>query len=197
MQLHHARRVLLVALVLAALAALATALAGAVLAEAYRPGPAFSEAADRPPAVVRSRSWTDRHELATALFVATSAVAAVASLLVVAPGVGRRRAAALVAGPVVALGAAFLTMATRSTVQFEQLAIYAVAVASDLSGYWYAAFDDGVRFVVLDGAEVGQGTYAAAVVVHLAAPVVGLLAMVPALALGWRAAAHRPETTTT
>lgn len=196
MPLHLARRALVAALVLTALLGLATVLFGAVLADAYRPGPAFNEPVDGPPAVVRSRAWTDRHDLAVTLFLLANGVAVVAALFVATRGADRRRAAALIAGPVVAFGTAVLTMATRGAVQFEQLAISAVAVASDLSGYWYAAFDDNVRFVVLDGVEVSQGTYATAVVVHLAAPVVGLLALIPSLVLARGAGDQGPATTT-
>jgi hypothetical protein len=101
-----------------------------------------------------------------------------------------------VAGPLVALGAVLATVATRGSVQFEQLAISEVAVASELSGYWYAAFDDGVRFLIVDGVEVRQRPYATAVVVHLAAPVVGLLALIVSLVLARGAAGQEPATTT-
>lgn len=133
--------------------------------------------------------------LAWQIFVVTSAVAVASSLVVATRRTVRRRTAVTVAGAVIALGAAVLTMATRSAVQVEQLAITRVAVASELSGYWYAAFDGGVLFLVIDGVEVSQRTYATSVVAHLAAPVVGFLVLIPAALMARRPADQAPETT--
>lgn len=86
------------------------------------------------------------------------------------PAVSSGRAAIVASAVTVIAGV--LTVATRPLVQWDQLALWAVTTGSDVGGYWYAAFDEGVRFVLLGGSEVSQRRYAATLVVHLIAPVV-------------------------
>jgi quinol-cytochrome oxidoreductase complex cytochrome b subunit len=85
----------------------------------------------------------------------------------------RRRWPAAMAGVGLVVVAAY----TGYLLPWEQLSLSAVTVGNDLSGA-RAAFDGGVRFVLLSGAEVGRGTYRSwaivhAVVVPLAAIAVG------------------------
>jgi hypothetical protein len=84
----------------------------------------------------------------------------------------------------VAFGAATMAVATavvglwtRRLVQWDQLALWAVATGTNAYGYWYASFNDGVRFVLVDGAEVSQTEYATAVIAHVAAPLLGIAAL--------------------
>lgn len=46
-----------------------------------------------------------------------------------------------------------------------------------MAGYWFAGFDDGVRYVLVDGAEVSQGEYVRALITHLAAPMLCAVAL--------------------
>ncbi len=74
-----------------------------------------------------------------------------------------------------------LTLAyTGTLLPWDQLALWAVTVGTNYQGMFGAAFDDDVRFVLLNGAEISQATLALWLVVHAAVlPVVfaGLLAL--------------------
>jgi hypothetical protein len=60
-------------------------------------------------------------------------------------------------------------------VQWVQLGLWAVTVGDGVSGLWYAAFSDDVRFVFVDGmGEMPPSDVAPWVVVHLVAPFVAL-----------------------
>lgn len=50
---------------------------------------------------------------------------------------------------------------------WSQLALWAVTVGSDYSGVLEAAFDDGIRFVIVDAREIGQDSYRLAVFLHV------------------------------
>lgn len=81
---------------------------------------------------------------------------------------------------------------TRSLVQWDQLALWAVTVGGDLDGYW-PAVGDGVRFVLVAGTEVDPGEYGVLLAVHLVAHVVGLAAAVgAAVTLVGRGRSRRP-----
>ncbi len=71
--------------------------------------------------------------------------------------------------PVAAAGVATLAIAasilTRDPLAWDLMALD--VVSPGLSGYWPAAFDDRVRFLVVEGRHVAPGTYAQALVVHL------------------------------
>ncbi len=76
------------------------------------------------------------------------------------------------------------TAVAWNRVRWQQLALWAVVVGDNISGLWYAAFSDQVRFVFVDGSgEVPPSDLAPWVVLHLAAPFVALAT----LALGWLA----------
>ena len=141
-----------------------------VLTATYRPGSSGA-----------TEAWLVAHEAAASI----GGMAAFAFFLLLVWPVRRpvpwRRPAPIVASAVAtfAVAAAILT---RDLVAWDNLAFWAVVVGSDISGYWVAAFDDGVRFIVVDGQEIGQSTYARALVVHLLAPFLAL----GALAVAWR-----------
>lgn len=76
--------------------------------------------------------------------------------------------------------AAAVALATRAMVQRDQLALWAISVGDGLDGYW-RVFDDGVRFVLIEGVEVDPGDYGVALAVHLVAHVVGVVAAIGSL----------------
>lgn len=87
--------------------------------------------------------------------------------------------------------AAVVALWTRPLVQWDQLALWAVTTGTNADGYWYAAFNDEVRFVLVDGAEISQGQYAPAAVAHLVAPFLGAVALTAACVVLIRRAARR------
>jgi quinol-cytochrome oxidoreductase complex cytochrome b subunit len=50
---------------------------------------------------------------------------------------------------------------------WDQIALWAVSVGTDVRGIWWVAFDDEVRFVIVDGSEVSQAAYRNVVGAHL------------------------------
>lgn len=177
----------LVVLTVAIVAGLAVAVAGFVLFESYRPAPPSGSPSPWRDEVRSSLTWTDRHERWSGLALGAS-VAAVALLswVQVQGLVALRRSVVLVAGSAAVLGSV-ASVLTRPLVQWQQLGLREVMVGTELDGYRAAAFDDQVRFVLVDGAEVSPGEYATVLVGHLAAPVVAVAALlVLAIAL-WRA----------
>lgn len=171
------RRIGIALLVVAVVAAVATAVAGAVLADVYRPHAPFQDAATLPPEVRRSDDWSGYHRRASVVLVAsTVAVLGLVVWLVATRAVVRRKVA-VVAASAVALAAAVVTVLTRPLVEWEQLALTPVTVGEGVAGYWFAAFDDDVRFAVVGSTEVSRGEYVPAMLAHLASPVVGALAL--------------------
>jgi len=65
-------------------------------------------------------------------------------------------------------------------VAWDQLALYAVTVGEEFRGL-QAVFDDGVKFVLLDGTEIDVGTFRWWSVVHVA-----LVPVAAAIVLVWR-----------
>lgn len=130
-----------------------------------------------------------RIQRVAALVAAVLALASVVALAVLASrssGRDRQRAAIGLGGTVAALVGAVVALLTRSLVQWDQLALWAVTVGGGLDGYW-TALDDGVRFVLVDGVEVDRGDYAVALGVHLLAHVVAVVGTLGALAaVAWR-----------
>jgi len=125
-----------------------------------------------PPAGDSAR-WSDVQGLAALTFFVAAGVA------LVAIGVEWRRGRAgwwTLAPAVVGATAAVVVVLTRPLVRWDQLGLWAVTVGQGFTGYWTAAFDSGVRFVFVDGVQVEPGTYATALVVHLGAAVVGVVA---------------------
>lgn len=158
-------------------AAFLTVVAAAVLADTYRPHADGVEEWLLPAEVQRAEDWADVHVAAVVALVATSLIA---SVLLVTTRL--KLASARTSHVVLAIGAftlAVIAWYTTALVRWEQLALYAVTVGSDIDGYWAAAFGDGVRFVLVDNDEVGQTSYATALCAHLAAPALA------GVALGW------------
>jgi hypothetical protein len=169
------------AIALVAVSALAAAVAawsGIVLADSYLPHAPGVELADLSPSLRSVDTWSDRQLQAVMLSLVT-ALAALALVAWLAHGPARvaaRPAAVYVCGAA-AVAAAVGTLVTRGNVQWDQLALRSVTGGTDVSGYWFAAFDDDVRSVLVDDDEVSPGRYALVMVVHLAGPVVGAVAM--------------------
>lgn len=65
-------------------------------------------------------------------------------------------------------------LATWPGVLWEQIALAAGTVDSDVAGLWFAAFGDGIVFVIVGGREVSQAVLAVRSVAHLAMPVLVL-----------------------
>jgi quinol-cytochrome oxidoreductase complex cytochrome b subunit len=71
----------------------------------------------------------------------------------------------------VAAGAVVLAVGLSITgylLPWDQLAIWAVTVGTDMRGMFPAAFDDQVRFVLVGGVEIGQDTIRRWFIVHAA-----------------------------
>lgn len=141
-----------------------------VLTATYRPGSSGA-----------TEAWLAAHEAAASI----GGMAAFAFFLLLVWPIGEpmpwRRPVPIVASAVATLATA-VAILTRDLVGWDQLAFWEVVVGSDISGYWLAAFDDGVRFILVDGQEIGQSTYARSLIVHLASPLVAVVA----LAVAWR-----------
>lgn len=105
-----------------------------------------------------------------------------------------RRRAAMVAGLVVAVLLTFTTAFAWRLVKWEQIAMWAVTVGTDIRGLWHAGFSDDVRFVLVRGVEVSRGTVGFWVVVHLVAPFLALAAIAGAWAAGRVPPSARPVT---
>ena len=68
-----------------------------------------------------------------------------------------------------AVGLLVLVMALAYTgflIAWDQLALWAISSAGFPNGMWAAAFDDSVRFVLIGGTEVSQGTLRLWFIVH-------------------------------
>lgn len=170
-----------VALTVAVVSVLASAV---MLTLRYRPSADGVPSHDLPPGAQWSRTLEAWHVNGLRLL----ALAGFAWLLVstyraltgaVPPG---RRLPVLATSSLVLVGAVATGVAWL-LVRWEQVALSGVTVGTDVSGLWFAAFSDEVVFVVVDGVEVAQGTYAPWVIAHLAFPVLVLVTA----AVGWRA----------
>ncbi len=174
------RSLALALVTLAAVGALAAAGAGLVLADVYRPVAAASwtDVAALRAEVRRSESVSSWHLGATVVYLAATVAATVLVARVVTQrdGPAVRRAVVFVA-LAAATATAVLTLLSRALVEWDQLALWSVTVGIDVSGYWPAAFDDTVRFVLLDNMEVSPDQYRTALLVHLGAPVAGAVAL--------------------
>lgn len=167
--------------VVALLALLVVAATGAALTWRYHPnvgGPGYLLS----PAARWSRRLERWHE--ASMLGAVAVLALWGSLTAVAPvPSGRRKGLGIVAaGGAIALIA--LTARAWQWARWEQLALWAVTVGSEINGLWYAAFSDEVRFVLVAGrGEVPPSDLAPWVTVHLLAPVLALLLA----AVAWKA----------
>lgn len=161
-----------------ALAALTLVLA-VVLSFAYVPSGA--KAWDDP-TMGGGTGWRAWHQWSAVLWMLTAGASVVALAVLAATADAPRRGAIALGGAVVTAVAAVVAVATRGLVQWDQLALWAVTVGDGLDGYW-PVFDDGVRFVLIEGVEVDPVDYGAALAVHLLAHVVGVVAAVGSIAV--------------
>jgi hypothetical protein len=179
----HLRRFALAVVVVGVVAAAGASVAGFVLADIFRPHApwVWADLPSLPPAVQRSDRWTDWHQFASGVLLASAAISVALLLWLVyrAKRVSKRKAVAIAASAV-ALVMAGLTIFTRALVEWDQLALWSVTVGKDLGGYWVAGFDDEVRFVLVGNQELSQDQYVQALIVHLAAPIVGGMALLVA-----------------
>jgi hypothetical protein len=159
-------------LVVATLAAVATAALGFVLTDVYEPQDQGS-------------AWRDWHLVAGVLFLLASAVAAIAGAV--------RRSVLVPACAAVATVAAVVTLLTRSLVAWDQVGLRSVTVGTDVAGYWTAAFDDEVVLVLVGGTEASPGEYAVALAAHLGAPVLGAAALLVATIVVARSVRRAPR----
>jgi hypothetical protein len=171
------QRLLDSAVALGLVAAAVTVVAAAVLSRVYRPSsPGFDPVLHPGHPAGATEGWLAAHASASAIL----GMAAFLSLLLLVWPMGRpapwRQPAPIGAAAVATLAAA-AAIVTRDMLTFDQIALASVRVGTGISGYWFAAFDDDVVFLLIDGAEVGQSTYARTLVVHLVAPVVCALAL--------------------
>jgi hypothetical protein len=157
------RRVLIWAGGIGAASAVVTFGATAALARSYRPAAPGETTSS-------SEGWLVLHTSAASIL----GMAAFAALLVLVWPTGRRRPWRRpfpIGLAAVATLAAAIAIVTRDMLTFDQIALATVRVGEGISGYWFAAFDDDVAFVIVGGSEVGQAAYARALVVHLLAPI--------------------------
>ncbi len=130
------------------------ALSGVWLTFTYRPSAAqaWPGVSDPPPL-----QWPRMiHVVATWLIVPASAGLMVASLAV------KRATAPAVGFLVLVIALAY----TGFLIAWDQLALWAVSPAGFPDGMWAAAFDDSVRFVLIGGTEISQGTLRLWFIVH-------------------------------
>ena len=175
-------------LTLALLGALASLTAARVLYSDYRPS--VADGADGTltvPGIASTLTWVPREHVSLVMLLLFSVLAAVASLVVLVTC--RRWAwAVAVVGSLVAVLGAVAALATRTAVQWDQLALWSVTVGTDMKGYQAANSGEMVRFVIVDGREVSPLDYTLTLATHMygvAIAVVGLLsALVVALVWG-------------
>lgn len=186
------RRATIAAASVGAVTALAVTVAGLVLARDYRPD-LTRVWGDRVPAEVLARyqpsPWSDWHRiLSGGVLVLAAGVAVLVAVSVTRDRVPSDRRGLVVGTTMLAVVAAVVTIATRSLVEWDQLGLWAVTTG-DGGGYWKAAFDDEVRFVIVGGAEVDPARYSVALIAHLAAPVLAATGL-GAVAVEERRATH-------
>jgi quinol-cytochrome oxidoreductase complex cytochrome b subunit len=170
------------AVVLTGAMATAVAVTGFLLADRYRPGASFGDPERFEPGRLV--------EVNEAVIGVLSGLALALVMATVVPRV--RRAFRLswwsAGAAVVAFVATFTTGVTRDQVQYDQLGLWAVTAGTDVEGYRVVTGED-VRFAVVNGTEVTPSTYEAVLVVHLAAPLVVLVALA---VIGWDLRRRRP-----
>ena len=142
-------------------AAVATAALGVTLAFVYRP-------------TADASLLGLLHTVTTVVLIAAAATAAAGVVLLLVRSDADWAMAQVRSGRAGIVGAAVIaavaTQVTRGLVEWDQIAFWSVRVGTQLSGYWLAAFDDDIHLLLVDGAEVSQGAYGAALAVHLLAP---------------------------
>ncbi len=177
---------------------IAVASTALVLTARYRPRPPGAAREDLPAAVDRSDRWSQWHEVASALLAAAVLSLVLVVALVVRSSRDLPRRWLLTGAGVVATASSVVAMVTRARVQWEQLGLWAVSLGTEVDGYWRAAFHDDVRFVLVSGSEVSQGGYRVALLAHLLAPMLsvlafGMVATTLQRARGWPADEDEPR----
>lgn len=160
--------------VVVALVALGVAVTGVLLTDVYRPVGFDGGASPLPPALERSLDVVRWHELGQEVLVG----AALTGLVLVAAAQRPRRPSSPVPalGAFVGLASSIAAAVSWPLVRWEQLALRAVTVGTELDGLWEAAFGEGILFVIVGGREVSQASVAVWLVVHLVMPAVVLVA---------------------
>lgn len=147
------------------------AFSGLVLVWWYQPGGVWSDASAGIDALVAVHALSMQGAVM---------LAGATTLVLVA---GRESVVRSVASGAVVVSAAVASM-TWGLIVWDQIAFDAVRVGSDVRGLWRPAYDEGVAFLLIDGAEIGQKTYRRWLLIHLGS----LAAMVLAsLATAWPA----------
>jgi hypothetical protein len=175
----RARGLTLVVVAVAIAGAAATSAAGVVLADVFRPHAPGVAQHLLPGMEQHSDRWSGWHRLAASVFLAGASVALPLLLWLLhdAKQAVRHRAVVITASAT-ALVMAVLTLATRVLVEWDQLALRSVTVGTDVSGYWFAGFGKDVLFILVDDHEITQREYVPALLAHLGAPIVGVVALV-------------------
>ena len=120
-----------------------------------------------------SRQLADWH--AVSVSVAVVALLVWCGFMVASHGWRTRQVAIAVGSTIGAVAVLGLSVMAWHRVRFDQLGLWAVTVGSDVSGLWYAAFSNHVRFVFVgDSGELSQSEVAPWVVVYLLAPFIAL-----------------------
>jgi quinol-cytochrome oxidoreductase complex cytochrome b subunit len=171
-----------------AVAVVALVVTGLWLTRYYRPHPQRIYTFDDLPAGIdRSLRLADAmrrlHNLAAITFVGSVVVSAFYLVRAVAPIVARF---VLPAALFVAAAAGLLTGVPLA---WDQLALTAITVNSDMRGVWHAAFSDQIRFILIGNSEVSQSTYRTMLLAHLLVP---LLLGVAAVVIARRAQPPSP-----
>lgn len=133
------------------------------------------------------RGWVAVHEVALDAAVLGSILWAATTAALVRARSRAATAAMLLATAVVVIGCVVASL-TWGLVRWDQIALWSVMSGEFFAdgGLWTPAVSDDVRFLLVGGAEVGQGFYRRALIVHLAAPVVAAVALGTSSWLGRR-----------
>jgi hypothetical protein len=175
---HRTRGALVVVAFAGVVTALAVTIVGIVLADVYRPHAPGVSAAELPDAIRRSDQLVDWHRFGSVVLVVTAVVCFVLVVALTARmSASARRKGLLIGAAAFAVVMSAVTMLTQPLVEWDQLALWAVTVESEIDGYWTAAFGGEVRFVLRGTTEVSQSEYAAVLVVHLAAPAIAAVVL--------------------
>lgn len=161
-----AGRVAIVAVGVAVLAGVVVAATALWLLANYQPAATLADPTSLTAGEPASESWAQWHVGAVVVAGVASVVAAGAALA--------ERSWLRAAAATVAIAGLLVVLATAPLLKWNQLALWAVTVGTDITGYGVAAFDDRVRFVIVDDQEVAPAQYTVALVVHLAAHAVAL-----------------------
>jgi hypothetical protein len=133
------------------------------------------------------RGWVAVHEVALNAAVLGSIVWAAATAALVRARSGAATALMLVATGIAVIGCVAASL-TWGLVRWDQIALWTVMSGEFFAagGLWRPAVSDDVRFLIIGGAEVGQDAYRRALIVHLAAPIVAVVALGTSSWLGRR-----------